>query len=508
MKVSIIDALMIGTPYTWLRVLLIASAMAAGCRSVELGDAEVGEGLDAEADSANLELDSGLDFSSADRISSDEPDSNSDQSPTDETADDSSDDSAEDIAPADALPNDFTQTDVERDDVVHAEDQTMGPDGDGSGGYVVRIVGPGQATVTSDDSTFTCEHTCDVAACETVCHMPERTSSVVLNAQTADWMAPLIWPSNLPLCLGRPQCTVSVERLEEGLLLSVKQRGNLAFVSPNSVSAASVTTPEQMDNQCQTWATQSGLPGGPWVAWVSFSDSRAGSRFGEDVDGWVRIDGLPFAEGLTGTTPTIYYPLTLASSLNEVEDQPVLTGTAANGLPSSDNCDDWTKNADASFMAGRSGMSQDAWTALERIDCSSGGYVYCLQNLHNIDVSPDPPFGRRLIFVSEPWDPSTGLEGADGICNDDASNAGFSGEFIAMLYPGSGTPIDRLGSLTDEALYRPDGVQVIEDFDSGERLATPNQRWDLSYSRDLIWVGTGANSCEVWSTNAAEAQGR
>jgi hypothetical protein len=203
------------------------------------------------------------------------------------------------------------------------------------------------------------------------------------------------------------------------------------------------------DIKCNAAATAAGLPG-TYVAWISDSVTTASDRLGAGR-GFVRTDGLPFADTVKGTAALdlvegkVFYPITfteegiaLASVASPTPSTDfVYTGTNAAGTYGGSSCTNWTSGAPAMFGgAGSPFAGSVAWTNLgTTAECNTSGHLYCFRKDRSVEVKPPVrPAVSRLAFASKPF-----LMGAGGIadadlhCSTEATAAALPGTYRALL---------------------------------------------------------------------------
>ncbi|BDG08565.1 hypothetical protein AMPC_16780 [Anaeromyxobacter paludicola] len=275
---------------------------------------------------------------------------------------------------------------------------------------------------------------------------------------------------------------------------------------PNDVSLT------RADAECAARATAAGLPG-TYVAWMSTSTVAARDRLGSS-QGWVRLDGLPFADSVASIIAGQQkYPVLFDENQRPLARPDVLTGTNMDGtLAAGYNCGDWSNTTDNVIMGkvttgGRS-FSQEAYTA-----CSSGlrYHVYCFGTDVTATLPPSTPQGR-IAFVSnsELQGNASGLPEFDLLCEEEAIAAGLTGSYKALVATSTASAISRF-DLTGAPWVRPDGVQVAatpSDLASGNLLAPLNLWADGSYRQPFrAWsgsaipaaIGSIATTCSDWT---------
>jgi cell division septation protein DedD len=282
------------------------------------------------------------------------------------------------------------------------------------------------------------------------------------------------------------------------------------------------------DAICAARAAGAGLPG-TYVAWLSTSSVNAISRLGT-ARGFVRIDGKPFANsGADIVANRIFHPLRINESGIDVSSGispgastlTVFTGTLGDGtVATGSTCDDFTSTS-GSARRGEVSGGPVSWTARQNSNCSTTRRLYCLQIDHSgADLLP-PPTSGKIAFVSTKTflpGPGVGVAGADTLCASNATSAGLTGTFKALLATTTASAASRVALAP---LYvRPDGIPIA----SGSTIAAGGpldsgiwQRADGTYvpaTGDLIYAGapspsvvapTLAASCDDWTTTTSTA---
>lgn len=310
---------------------------------------------------------------------------------------------------------------------------------------------------------------------------------------------------------------------------------NKVFVTPMPLTIAAIkalgsgsTAPEQMlsgaDRRCNSLATAAGLSGN-FVAFLSSNSVSAGARLGTSR-GWLRVDGRPFADSLAAPlySNQTFSPPMLDHFGNVVNVTNV--GTASNSTgslySSSSTCNNWADNTSgASARVGLSSAAASLWASYGLLTCDQPLNLYCFQIDYAARVtSPPPPaMGSKLIFVSRAAGPTGGLANADAVCASDASGAGLSGTWKAMLATTTSSIASRF-TTTGVPVYRPDGVLVAATdgmlFTSPPTLQAPINVsvTGTSYVTSYVWSGaTSATtptpmsatpySCLDWTSNSS-----
>jgi len=262
-------------------------------------------------------------------------------------------------------------------------------------------------------------------------------------------------------------------------------RPNVAFVTSGTTDGTFATPPlASADALCSAAAQSAGLPG-TFVAWLSDSttnaiDRLAGSR------GWVRTDGLPFADTPNGiVTGELFNPLDvdehgIVISLSDA----VWTGTGADGHLGAD-CNDWTSS---SATIGYSGRDLPDFTAAMESNYTCGtsqAHLYCFETGRVVPVAPVPRSGGRLAFLGRPRSTADASVGAlDQLCIQDAQNNGLAGTFAAAV-ASDATSLSSRFTLDGRPWVRVDGTVVATTggrlFDGTALASFVNQTADGAY---------------------------
>ena len=272
-------------------------------------------------------------------------------------------------------------------------------------------------------------------------------------------------------------------------------------------------------------SASAGLPG-HYVPWLPTSTVNATAALGS-ARGWIRPDGLPFADtigvagGATGlVNGQIYYP----PAIDEL-GAPIGMGLAWGGHQDGSPypgapCADWTTNsAGAQSIEGDPNSGSGMWTYGYGSQCNEALSLYCFGTDLSAPVTVAAPTGRRAFLSKGNFDPSTGLTGADSLCQSEAASASLpnASHFLALLATSSASAASRF-DLSGANWQRPDGVAMASSVSalvSGQILAAVTQHADGSYielqgtvwtgatSKDLSAAGTQVSTCDSWTSSAA-----
>jgi hypothetical protein len=218
------------------------------------------------------------------------------------------------------------------------------------------------------------------------------------------------------------------------------------------------------DTVCNSIAGAIASLAGTYVAYVTRNGVNVNSRLGA-ARGFIRPDGKPFADSLASPTypGQIFYPPALDEYGAYGESWDVLTGAAMDGSAHSNNCLDWTLvDSTRQAQTGVRGAGSYTWSSYYQQGCDQSFRLLCLGVDHTVRVTvPAPPAKKRVVFItSNGFSPNAGgLSTADMACAINASVAGLSGTFKAMLATTSASIASRF-TPSGVPVVRPDGVWV------------------------------------------------
>ena len=302
------------------------------------------------------------------------------------------------------------------------------------------------------------------------------------------------------------------------LLLSDEEAANIAFVTSSTFSGdlGSISGADQI---CQNQAVAAGLPINTYVAWLSTPSIKAVDRMGS-ARGWVRVDGKPFADTLADISAgRMFHPLRVDEygNFDDTSWGYVWTGNI-NWAGQGESCSSWT-SSDRQSM-GEYGTSDGmgyVFRDFGSLSCRELARLYCFGVDNNARVKVAPTVGRIAFLTRESWVSGGGVAAADQLCQNEATQAGLSGTFKAMLATDGASAESRF-NLDGFPWVRPDGVVIAatgaELFRSDYIDSAIYQSADgLSYYANYgVWTGaidpttagTSDTTCKNWTDSGDE----
>jgi hypothetical protein len=380
----------------------------------------------------------------------------------------------------------------------------------------LRALGNLSGSITSNPSGISC--TVKGGACSASAQYDQGTAvtlsaSGLSAAPLAAWLPVTCTGSTCSVTMSGPQTINYTAAANNIVFVASKQfTGNLGGVSGAQGS-------------CAQAATSAGLPG-HYVPWLATSVSSAVTALGS-ATGWVRLDGLPFANAIGtsgGTTGLVngqvYYPPEI-TELGTVHAGPVWTTAQENGAAvfGGDTCSDWTSaSSTAAAFWGDSSTGSTDWTLYSSPFCSYTASIYCFGTDLTSTVTVAPQSGRHAFLSAGTFAPSSGLAAADTLCLNEAAGAGLANasHFRAFLAAVGATAAQRF-DLAGAPWVRVDGVSLASSAASLTTgpmlLAAPSVHADGTYTTQeyaMTWSGsstpttaaTAQTTCNNWASSA------
>jgi hypothetical protein len=373
----------------------------------------------------------------------------------------------------------------------------------------IRIDGGGTGTVAG--GAINCPGTCSATY--------NAGASVSLTATPTGGSSFAGWNG---ACSGTGGCTVTMSQAR-----SVYATFNAPPIAPNLMFVTSTTHTGNLgglagaDAICQARAGAAGLAG-TYRAWLSTTSVNANTRFGT-ASGWTRVDGKPFANTIADLgAGKIFYPPAINEFGVNVGEQVAMTNTTIGGgvHPSSGgDCLGFTSNAAGvgGTGGGYTSASSYMFENYTYPNCQTGARLYCFGVDRAATVSAPPVANARKAF-ERIWTPGGGIAGADAACQADATAAGLSGTYRALLATSGASALSRF-NLAGAPWVRVDNAVILPTaqawstatvLDTGANVSANGQ---TSYGNYMHWTGaasmtaagTAASTCNNWTDTAMTA---
>lgn len=299
-----------------------------------------------------------------------------------------------------------------------------------------------------------------------------------------------------------------------------------APIAPNLMFVTSTTHTGNLggltgaDAICQARAQAAGHAG-TYRAWLSTPAVNANTRLGS-ASGWIRVDGKPFANTLADLgNGKIFYPPILDESGNNVGQAGAWTNTTIGGVvhPSSGgDCTGFTSSlATLSTGGGYTTASSYMFQNYVYYNCGQTARLYCFGIDRAATVSAPPVANARKAF-ERLWTPGGGIASADAACQSDATAAGLSGSYKALLATNGATALSRF-NLNLGPWVRVDNAVILPtasawasatNLDTGANVSANGQ---TSFGNYMHWggavnmtnAGTAASTCNNWTDTTMTA---
>jgi hypothetical protein len=287
------------------------------------------------------------------------------------------------------------------------------------------------------------------------------------------------------------------------------------------------------DNTCKMAAASASLPGSKWAAYISTSSSSgsgakdAGSKL-LNARGWIRPDGLPFADSpmsLNNFNGQVFYPARLNENGYDVGANTFVATGSLGGLYSGPNCSDWSSTSTSTSGGEAAAGSGGFGNSYHYVACSTAARFYCFGLDYQTTVTP-PKTAGHVAFLSSAFtmSASTSRDAADAQCQADAAANPTkvpAGTYQALLATTSEAASKRFSPpvyTSTVPWVRPDGVIVVNQPADLFNFAPPGTNDNLMLSaidvtasgqyggRGSVWtgatdantVGTTASTCNNW----------
>jgi trimeric autotransporter adhesin len=318
-------------------------------------------------------------------------------------------------------------------------------------------------------------------------------------------------------CTGFDDCTFA---MEANTTVTVHfDPPNKAFVTSITVTPGLLGGLAGADTICAQRATAGSLTG-TFRAFLGSSSGTAWSRI-SSARGWARTDGKPFGDSATDLQAgRTFYPLIRTESNVEIPFAQTLVVTGAQGGAGAPTCSNWTSTSGGDFDVGWG----DPWSGYltyagnGSTSCNTTTRMYCFETTRSVRLRPPTPATARRAFVSASGvTGSVTLAGADAQCQNEATTAGLTGTYRALL-AGNGTSAASRFTVTGGSApwYRADNVQLAAT--AASYLAAGTIPWaalslradGVTQQQDLVFtgaadpsaLGTAAGTCGGWASTS------
>jgi hypothetical protein len=309
---------------------------------------------------------------------------------------------------------------------------------------------------------------------------------------------------------------------------------NYVFVTQGTVVPAVLGGLGGGDAFCRRQAAMSlntDLSSRHYVAWLSSSALNAKDRLAP-ARGWVRPDGLPFADTLAALLDPMRDQVFYLPDLDQFGNAQVAAvatgttsaGTTSAGVGGAETCGDWRDDAGIlTYGFANLGANQWASDVSGSATCGTPQHLYCLSDDYQALVPPKPvPSGGRLAFLTaSSLTLSSGIAPLDRLCDAEATDAGFPGAFLAFAAPDDGgTAADRFDA-DGGAWYRTDGYPLAPTARDWLSATANGPAVTLEVTLggvhlpSVAWTGaqtptappSSVSNCGGWQSNAATDAG-
>ena len=284
-------------------------------------------------------------------------------------------------------------------------------------------------------------------SCSSICDIDVPPGTELSLTATPDAGSAFSGWDTIVGCPTLAPCVFTIDANREVSAEFVLGATNVMFTTRASFTGLGLNSVEEADAHCQDAADAGGVDGN-FVALFSSRDSDAIDRLA-DARGWVRRDGNPVGNSLAEIAAgQSYYPPLLDEDGEVIPTRRVAwTGSTPDGRVATTedgeplDCTNWGSANEGANMGGfgipggGGPFMLEAGTA-DLTGCLLNHHLICAQRDYIVHVeAPPPPADGIQIFVSSPFDPGSGVAGADAVCNADALAAYGAGHppFVALL---------------------------------------------------------------------------
>lgn len=301
-------------------------------------------------------------------------------------------------------------------------------------------------------------------------------------------------------------------------------RHNIVFVTSTGYPPGALGGLEGADAICRRHAEQEELPRPEtYVALLSDRKRSARSKLAGSR-GWVRTDGLAFADRLSDLiSGRIWHPAALDERGMAPDVPMVPTGSSSELRLRGDasTCESWTSTTAGNVSpVGDSRDGAGFWLNDQTgpRGCDEPLALFCFGTGQTAPVAPPelPPDARIAFSTTERIGSGGGLASLDALCQRQADEAGLTGRtFVALTAPGPGLNVLSRFELEDGPWYRPDGVKVADGLLnlSNESLLAPvntDAEGIYAFNRSILAGAFGTASaalhCGSWTSTLGQTR--
>jgi hypothetical protein len=373
--------------------------------------------------------------------------------------------------------------------------------------YPTGLGGGAGGAVTPNPVGITCGTNCwsyPVSTQVTLTETPTGTSSFAG------------WGAGTGLCtLGTGTCKVTMTNDAALIPTFTNATPNYVFItSATYAGAVLLTNPQNVaDTNCQTLATAQSLPNpSSYKAWLG-SGVTASSKLGS-ARGWVRMDGLPFADTVASlTSGNVLYPIAL-NETNAAASGTPWTGANADGTIAN-NCTNFTVTT-GNATGGEPLGGARTWSSGAAPACNSSQPLICFGTASQVTISLTAPSVARIAFLSQ-GNYTPGTTDGKKLCNDEAALASLSGTFRPFLATVGASGLSGFDIIKLGPWARRDGVllttlpNLLDFSNTGTRQLAPLDRFANGNPVGLTgsaYTGQGgSDTCLDWSSNMNSING-
>lgn len=315
-------------------------------------------------------------------------------------------------------------------------------------------------------------------------------------------------------CFGATTCEVMMDgdrALTASFTLATKPP-NVMFATKAGFTLAELgANGANADGLCRTAATAAGLARPNDFVALLAHDSLTVAQLLGTARGWVRVDGLPFADDVTSLlSSSLYPPLTEDGTTPTI---PYVTGYASSGMPGN-ICSGWSSSSASVDVGYASGGTKARLHAATLPSCTRAMGLYCFQRTSTTALTWGALAGggasMRQAFISYGTVlGSAGIAAADALCMNESPAPTAGRTFRAYLVGDDAQSGRARFALTRGPWKRIVGDVVLSPsaatFDplSIDSLLAPVERnaANAVVEQTGIWIGKQGASC--WSMPAA-----